>query len=74
MQRRIGLMLTDDPPGLTGAEADAVAVEVDWGGTTWGGLYKEVVQGVHKNAITARGYFVIQHVLLAEDLQPQDYD
>lgn len=74
VQRRIGLTLTDDPPGFSGAEAAAVALELDWGGTTWGGLYKEVVQGIHKNAITARGYFVIQHVLMLEDLQAQEYD
>lgn len=74
VQRRIGLTFTDDPPGVTGAEADALAVELDWGGTTWGGLYREVVQGIHKNAITARGYFVLQHVLTADDLRTQDYD
>lgn len=74
VQRRIGLTLTDDPPGLSGAEAAEAALKLDWGGMTWGGLYKEVVQGIHKNAITARGYFVIQHVLMAEDLQAQEYD
>jgi hypothetical protein len=74
VQRRIGLTFTDEPPGVTGAAAVDLAVELDWGGMTWGGLYKEVVQGIHKNAITARGYFVLQHVLLAEDLEPQDYD
>ncbi len=74
VQRRIGLTLTDDPPGFSDAEAAEVALELDWGGMTWGGLYKEVVQGIHKNAITARGYFVIQHVLMAEDLQAQEYD
>lgn len=74
VQRRIGLTLTDDPPGFSGAEAAEMALELDWGGMTWGGLYKEVVQGIHKNAITARGYFVIQHVLMAEDLQAQEYD
>jgi hypothetical protein len=74
VQRRIGLTLTDDPPGFSGDEAAELALDLDWGGMTWGGLYKEVVQGIHKNAITARGYFVIQHVLMAEDLQTQEYD
>ncbi|MCB0113899.1 MAG: hypothetical protein KDD84_07405, partial [Caldilineaceae bacterium] len=74
VQRRIGLTLTDDPPGFSGDEAVEVALDLDWGGMTWGGLYKEVVQGIHKNAITARGYFVIQHVLMAEDMETQEYD
>lgn len=74
VQRRIGLTLTDDPPGFSGDEAVEVTLDLDWGGMTWGGLYKEVVQGIHKNTITARGYFVIQHVLMGEDLQAQAYD
>ena len=50
------------------------AAEVDWGGTTWGGLYKEVIKGIHQNDITVKGYFVIRHALTAEELEPQDYD
>jgi hypothetical protein len=74
VQRRIRLTFTDDPPGVPEDEVESLAIEVDWGGMTWGGLYQEVVQGIHKNAITASGYFVVSHILMADDLQPQPYD
>jgi hypothetical protein len=50
--------------------AQELAVEVDWGGATWGGRYQEVISGVHKNPITVQGHFVIRHVLA--EVQPCD--
>jgi hypothetical protein len=47
---------------------------MDWGGAVWGGEYREVVDNLNKNAITARGYFVIRHVLTADQLVKQEYD
>ena len=70
VNRLVTLVLTELPPG--GDETDAASV--DWGGAVWGGDYREVVEGLHKNTITARGYFVIRRVLTAEQLTPQTYD
>ncbi len=70
VNRQVTLILTELPPG--GNETDAASV--DWGGAVWGGDYREVVEGLHKNTITARGYFVIRRVLTAEQLTPQGYD
>jgi hypothetical protein len=70
VNRKVTLVLTELPPG--GNETDAASV--DWGGAVWGGDYREVVEGLHKNTITARGYFVIRRVLTAEQLTPQGYD
>jgi hypothetical protein len=71
VRRHIQLELTNVPP-LPGG--DALAAQMDWGGATWGGLYKEVIKGIHKNDITVKGYFVIQQVLTADELEPQSYD
>jgi hypothetical protein len=72
VRRRIQLELTELPP-VPDADA-ALAAEVDWGGATWGGLYKEVIKGIHMNDITVKGYFVIRHALTVEELEPQEYD
>lgn len=69
VNRKVVLALTEEPPG-----GDAAAATVDWGGATWGGTYREVIDGLHQNTITARGYFVIQRVLTADQLVEQDYD
>jgi hypothetical protein len=63
VKRHIALKLTDDPPGLPAAEAEALAKQVNWGGATWGGTYQEVIEGLHDHDITVKGYFVIRHVL-----------
>lgn len=68
--RKVTLTLTALPPG--GDETSAAAL--DWGGAVWGGDYREVVEGLHKNTITARGYFVIRRVLSFDQLVDQDYD
>lgn len=68
--RRLTLELTKDPPAGGAAEAQAL----DWGGTTWGGNYREVLTGLHRNDITVKGYFVIRQVLTADQLLPQTYD
>ena len=72
VRRRIQLQLSELPP-VPGAD-EALAEELDWGGGIWGGYYKEVIEGIHKNDITVRGYFVIRHVLNWEDLEQQGYD
>lgn len=72
VRRRIQLELTELPP-VPGANA-TIAANLDWGGGVWGGLYKEVISGIHKNDITVKGYFIINHVLAWEDLIPQGYD
>lgn len=70
IERRVTLVLTALPH-----DGDAVAAAgQDWGGSTWGGDYREIVTGLHKNAITARGYFVIRRVLPWEQLEAQSYD
>ncbi len=73
IRRRIKLELTELPP-YSGADVEELAAEVDWGGTTWGGLYKEVIKGLHKNDVTVKGYFVIRHALMADELEDQPYD
>ncbi|MBC8447964.1 MAG: hypothetical protein H8D78_09455 [Chloroflexi bacterium] len=73
IRRRIQLELTELPP-YSGEDVEELAAEVDWGGATWGGLYKEVIKGIHKNDITVKGYFVIRHALMAEELEDQPYD
>ncbi|NOZ50331.1 MAG: hypothetical protein GXP37_09845 [Chloroflexi bacterium] len=72
VRRRMQLELTELPP-VAGATA-TIAANLDWGGGVWGGLYKEVISGIHKNDITVKGYFVIHHLLAWEDLTPQGYD
>lgn len=63
-----------DLPGMDAAEPERLEAQVDWGGVTWGGTFKEVVQGIHKNDITVRGYFVIRQILTADQLREQPYD
>jgi hypothetical protein len=70
VDRRLTLVLTTLPPGGD----EQLARQVDWGGAVWGGDYLEVVENLHQNAITARGYFVIRQMLNAEQLVKQDYD
>lgn len=70
--RRIKLELTELPPYAGATQADAV--RLDWGGTVWGGLYREVIKGLHKNDITVKGYFVIRQVMPGERLERQPYD
>ncbi len=70
ISRKVTFILTALPPN--GTEADAKAL--DWGGSVWGGEYREVVEGLHQNSITARGYFVIRHVLPTSELDKQEYD
>lgn len=74
VNRTITLTLRDLPEGMTGTPQDMeVARSMDWGGTVWGGEYREVLDGLHKNAITVRGYFTIRHMITGE-LREQDYD
>ena len=47
VNRQVTLILTELPPG--GNETDTASV--DWGGAVWGGDYREVVEGLHKNTI-----------------------
>ena len=78
--RRIELTLENDlraMPGMAGLSAEelqALVVEVDWGGGAWGGHYKEVISGVHKNDITVEGTFVIRQVLTGAQLRKQPFD
>jgi len=78
--RRIQLTLLDnlgEMPGMDGLSADELhdlVVEIDWGGAAWGGRYKEVISGVHKNDITVEGAFVIRQVLTGDQLRKQPFD
>lgn len=78
--RRIQLTLLEnlgEMPGMDGLSADELhdlAVETDWGGAAWGGRYKEVISGVHKNDITVEGAFVIRQVLTGDQLRKQPFD
>jgi hypothetical protein len=72
VRRRITLELSDVLP-FSGATADD-AIALDWGGANWGGFYREVIQGLHKNDITVKGYFVIRQVLPGGRLVTQAYD
>lgn len=75
IRRRLTLELTDGLPfDLEPAEADSLKAELDWGGATWGGLYTEVIEGIHKNDITVQGYFIVRQALTEEELDAQDYD
>ena len=56
------------------AELQAMVVEADWGGMAWGGRYKEVISGIHRNDITVEGTFVIRQVLTGNQLRKQPYD
>lgn len=70
VQRRLTLTLSPTPSG--GSIEDAQTL--DWGGLLWGGSYQEVLTGLHKNAITVKGYFVIRQILTADQMRRQDYD
>ncbi len=72
VKRRIKLELTELPPYAGATQADAI--KLDWGGTVWGGLYREVIKGIHQNDITVKGYFVIRQALPWEKLDKQPYD
>ena len=72
VKRRIKLELTELPPYPGATEEEAIAY--DWGGQMYGGLYQEVIQGIHLNDITVKGHFVIHQVLTGEELIAQDYD
>ncbi len=80
VRREIQLQPVDDLreiPAFADLEPGAaakLAAEVDWGGATRGGLYHEVLSGVHKNDITVQGHFVVRHVLTADKLETQSYD
>ena len=63
----------DRAAALPGATAED-AVKFDWGGQTYGGLYTEVINGIHVNDITVKGFFVIRQALTGEELIAQDYD
>jgi hypothetical protein len=78
--RRIQMTLVDDLrqlPGLetlSDAEVEELVIQVDWGGVAWGGFYKEVISGIHKNTITVQGTFMIRQVLRGDELRSQPYD
>jgi len=72
VQRRITLELSDVLP-YAGATADE-AIALDWGGANWGGYYREVLHGLHRNDITVKGYFVIRQILTGDQLATQAYD
>lgn len=72
VQRRIALELSDVLP-FAGATADE-AIALDWGGANWGGYYREVLHGLHRNDITVKGYFVIRQILTGDQLATQAYD
>jgi hypothetical protein len=72
VQRRIKLELTELPPFDGATQADAI--QYDWGGQVYGGRYQEVIDGIHLNAITVKGYFIIRQALPWEKLIRQPYD
>lgn len=76
VKRTIALTLKNDPAfeGMTAEEIERLSGELDWGGENWGGDYAEVIEGLHQNDITVKGYFVIHHALAGDALTKQDYD
>ena len=76
VKRTIALELTNEPAfgEMTPAEAAALAAQLDWGGENWGGNYTEIIEGLHQNDITVKGYFVIRHAVAGENLIAQDFD
>ena len=70
--RRIKLELTELPPYDGATPEDAL--KLDWGGQTYGGLYTEVIKGIHVNDITVKGFFVIRQALTGEELIAGVYD
>lgn len=59
--------------GLSEDQLEDLDRELDWKGKTWGGLYTEVIKGLHKHDVTVKGYFIIRHVVAGE-LETQSYD
>jgi hypothetical protein len=72
VRRDIKLELTELPPYPGATEEDAIGY--DWGGKVYGGLYQEVIKGIHLNDITVKGYFIIRQALPWEELDVQPYD
>jgi hypothetical protein len=59
---------------MTDTEVQALSSQLDWGGQNWGGDYTEVIEGLHQNDITVKGYFIIRHALPGDALIAQDFD
>lgn len=74
VRRDIELEFTDLPPIDTITDTTTLAQQVGWGSEMWGGYYREVIKGLHKNDITVSGIFIIRHVLPLEEMAPQPYD
>ena len=76
VKRTLTLELTNEPAfeDMTAEQAAAMAAELDWGGQNWGGNYTEIIEGLHQNDITVKGYFIIRHLITGADLLAQDYD
>ena len=76
VKRTIVLTLSEDPSftGLSTEETEKLAAQLDWGGLNWGGIYTEVLEGLHQNDITVKGYFVVRHTLACDELRKQEYD
>ena len=76
VRRDIELEFTDLPPldNLTITETQALATSVGWGSEMWGGYYREVLKGLHKNDISVSGIFMIRKVLPTDQMAPQPYD
>ena len=72
VKRRIKLEFTELPPFDGATEEDAI--KYDWGSQVYGGLYQEVIQGIHLNDITVKGHFIIHQVAPWEKLKKQPYD
>jgi hypothetical protein len=78
VKRSIALTLTNEPTfegmAMTDEEVQALSSQLDWGGQNWGGDYAEVIEGLHQNDITVKGYFIIRHALPGDALIAQDFD
>jgi hypothetical protein len=74
VRRDIELEFTDLPPIDTMTDTTTLAQSVGWGSEMWGGYYREVIKGLHKNDITVSGIFIIRHVLPLDEMAPQPYD
>lgn len=74
IRRDIELEFTDLPPIDTVTDTTTLAQQVGWGSEMWGGYYREVIKGLHKNDITVSGIFIIRHVLPLDEMAPQPYD
>ena len=76
VKRTLTLELTNEPAfeDMTAEQAAAMAAQLDWGGQNWGGNYTEIIEGLHQNDITVKGYFIIRHLITGADLLAQDYD